>query len=162
MLKRSFFLSMAAGVVASLALGAPSQAGSVLVETDAAVTATNGMGSGDIEVTYSSAPTGPITILGTTTVSVTSTGIVGDTVTINYTPVKGDQEVDFTLYASPSVTILAAKVTGGFDGSPHSKLGVVTSVYPSAVPEPSSMALLGIGMTGFLAFRRLFKRTSVA
>jgi len=32
----------------------------------------------------------------------------------------------------------------------------------STVPEPTSMALLGIGMTGFLAFRRLFKRNSVA
>jgi len=31
----------------------------------------------------------------------------------------------------------------------------------SAVPEPASVALLGIGMTGFLAFRRLFKRASV-
>jgi len=32
----------------------------------------------------------------------------------------------------------------------------------STVPEPTSLALLGIGMSGFFAFRRFFKRTSVA
>jgi len=43
-------------------------------------------------------------------------------------------------------------------------ISFVNQVFSSqgTVPEPSSVALLGIGMTGFLAFRRFFKRTSVA
>jgi len=49
-------------------------------------------------------------------------------------------------------------LTGGSTGV---SLSVITQAF-SSVPEPTSVALLGIGMTGFLAFRRLFKRTLVA
>jgi len=48
-------------------------------------------------------------------------------------------------------------------GSAGETLSVVTQAFSSnTIPEPASMALLGIGMTGLLAFRRFFKKTSVA
>jgi hypothetical protein len=51
-------------------------------------------------------------------------------------------------------------ITGGSTGE---SLSVIQQGFSSSgVPEPTSVALLGIGMTGFLVFRRLFKRTSVA
>ncbi len=76
----------------------------------------------------------------------------------------------------------------GFDFSPFSKGGIMTislsdtgvdlgaiiasgkmasgsgsfTEKANAVPEPASLALLGIGMTSFLAFRRLLKRSKLA
>ncbi len=40
--------------------------------------------------------------------------------------------------------------------------GVGIGLTGAAVPEPASLALFGIGMTGFLAFRRFSKKTPVA
>jgi hypothetical protein len=50
-----------------------------------------------------------------------------------------------------------------FGGTGGAGLSVFNEGFSSqGVPEPASWALLGIGMTGFLAFRRFFKKTSVA
>jgi len=53
-------------------------------------------------------------------------------------------------------------LNGGSAGVTVSIINQAFSSTPTGIPEPASIALLGIGMTGFLAFRRLFKRASVA
>ncbi len=40
--------------------------------------------------------------------------------------------------------------------------GLLVSATVTTIPEPASMALLGIGLSGLLTLRRFFKRTSVA
>jgi hypothetical protein len=159
MIKRSMF--MAAGLVASLAFASASHAG--LVETDVTLLTKNETTS-DVTVTYSDAPVGPITILGTTTVHVLSESISGDSVVITYSPVGGvgtqSSELDFTFSGTdPAIISTGITIDGKVNvgtGS-HSGGGVVAVTY-SAVPEPSTMALLGIGMTSFLAFRRFFNK----
>jgi len=48
-------------------------------------------------------------------------------------------------------------------GSAGATVSIINQGFSStSIPEPASMALLGIGMTGFLAFRRLFKRAANA
>lgn len=60
-------------------------------------------------------------------------------------------------------SILVTKDIFLFGGTAGVTLSVIDQGFSSlTVPEPTSMALLGIGMTGFFAFRRFFKRTSVA
>jgi hypothetical protein len=60
-------------------------------------------------------------------------------------------------------SILVQKDILIFGGSLGAGVSFVNQGFSStAVPEPASLALLGIGMTGFLAFRRFFKKTSVA
>ena len=147
MLKRSDFLSLAAGLLASLAFATPSRAGSVAttyVEIMAPAVAT----STDVEITYTSAPSAP-TYLGSTTVSPSSYSISGDMLTINYAPIKGNQELDFTFASSdPSITFTADKLTGVAGLPSGEPEGLLVSVVPPSVPEPTSLALLGIGLSG--------------
>jgi hypothetical protein len=62
----------------------------------------------------------------------------------------------------PYTTINVTKdilINGGSNGA---TVSFVSQGFSTAIPEPASMALLGIGLSGLLTFRRFFKRTSVA
>jgi hypothetical protein len=62
----------------------------------------------------------------------------------------------------PPGAIFVDKDIESIGGANGVSLSTITQAFSTTIPEPTSIALLGIGMTGFLAFRRLFKRTSVA
>jgi len=82
------------------------------------------------------------------TLGVLNTGLGNPSATVSFTPVQ-------SVFVTKDIFL-----TGGSTGL---SLSVIDQGFSSTgVPEPTSVALLGIGMTGFLVFRRLFKRSSVA
>jgi len=64
---------------------------------------------------------------------------------------------------APETTLLITKDIFIFGGSKGATISIIDQAYSTtAIPEPTSMALLGIGLSGLFTLRRLFKRTSVA
>jgi hypothetical protein len=71
--------------------------------------------------------------------------------------------VSTPLTFAPQTSILVNKDIFLIGGSNGVTVSIINQGFSStAVPEPTSMALLGIGMTSFLAFRRFFKRATIA
>lgn len=175
MMKRSLFLSLAASFLASLALVTPSRADSTLVTANVKL---NGFEPTEtlleIKVAFPDAfEAGSVTqtssaALGSTVASGSSAVIFTPTSTgISIYRLLDQVFVDFTTVYTGSVAAVEAELQGKTTSTFYTSLGTVTnktalsfSTYV-AVPEPQSMAMLGIGITGLFAFRRLFNKRTV-
>jgi ABC-type proline/glycine betaine transport system substrate-binding protein len=194
MMKRSVFLIVASGLVASMALATPAKASPTYVITvteSLNITENDGnqnitgvaLAFSGVNGTYSGVTIGP---LMDPTSNANGTFFTGP-------PIKGHTEIPIVSSAGNTIDLTYAtsvyslggtvsfKVTSTSDSvsmlqtiikeagltvtpPPNSAYTIQTqalSFSVAAVPEPTSMALLGIGMTSFLAFRRFFKRGPV-
>jgi len=164
MTKRSFLLTVAAGLLASVAFATPSQAGSITVTTAVTFSLPSGDTGTftDIDVTYKPSvdPISNLALVSSTVGAVGLSESSSNTVTATFAATTGGTVTwSYVTATSPPIGFSSFGFSGSATGATDTVS--ITSV-PNVIPEPTSIALLGIGMTGFLAIRRFFKRTPIA
>jgi hypothetical protein len=124
------------------------------------VTATTSAQSGTVAANTTNPP---LNLPGNTVIASESTTITSALGLAPYIG-TGTNNLPF-VFSAGTGTYGGSAVFGVFFGgtaTADANIKVIYTYNTPAVPEPSSMALLGIGMAGFLGFRRLLKRKAVA
>jgi len=172
----------ALGLIASFTLVTPSQAASTLVTTSATLNSGNATTYTGLVVTYTTAAGdfNSLTLTSNGTLSSTFPGLpLQSTITLSTPPpvltneevVSGYSPSSFGVSLTEAYSFIVpvpigtaeatVMITGiyfvestGAHVTPTAHSLTFSSV--AAIPEPTSMSLLGIGMASFLAFRRFF------
>jgi hypothetical protein len=156
MSRRSFLFGTLV-MLAGLAAATPARAGSVITTSISFSNASPALT--EIDLTYSGAGT-LSNLTPTSGPGGAALTLSGDVVSIKWSPAfAGPFSLVFTM---DSTTNSGATATPTFTPSGDNLTNFNFHVSQGSVPEPATLALLGIGMTGLLAFRRFFKKTSVA
>jgi hypothetical protein len=163
---------LAAALIASLAFATPTHAASTDYQDITIINLTGGATFGDVTVTF-----GGVTSFdaGSVSVSVSSTAppgsyagsfLVGaNSVEVFFTqPVSAvDMNINFSDGTDPILQVLSGQANLSLSsplGTPGTGSLASTRVIVAndTVPEPSSFGILGIGISGFFAYRRVAKR----
>ncbi len=130
--------------------------GSLASSIAATLTNTTAGDSTTFKSWYDGTNTGAMTT-GSPLLSLVSTGPVAQGDSANAAPTL------LTPFVTPFALVNEITVSLAANGTnPTDQFTGSTQVTAASVPEPTSLALLGIGVSGFLAFRRFFKRSAVA
>jgi hypothetical protein len=167
-MKGRFFLCMAAALLAGLAFATPSQANTVTTTVTFSLTGGTSPTATDLEIFYSEdvssgfgglgiSSTGGLTVTGGTPKFISPNEVMISFNAAAATTTKG-LVFEFNTNAT-DVGLGSNSQLTGVTGSPtDDNLHISVS---NIIPEPLSMSLLGIGMSGLLAFRRFFRRSAV-